>query len=158
MKAKAVFDFIATSNNELTIQKNDIITLAPTYVQEDMKLKNTGWAFAVLNGRSGVVPLNYIVVSTGRPLVKSFDKKGMNNNNDEEAVSSNSAKTHTKRVSFGENQIFENIDLDDYVKKPEKESNVKNSTQTVLKSSLVNSSTNSTVNIVNTQNSDESKE
>ncbi|KAJ8971151.1 hypothetical protein NQ314_000849 [Rhamnusium bicolor] len=116
IRAKAVFDFIATTSNELTIQTNDIIILAPTYIQDEMNLKNSGWAFAVCKGKSGVVPLNYLIISKNRPINSSSNEMipipRVSNNN-------NNTKTHTKRVSFGENQIFENVDLDDYKFKEE---------------------------------------
>lgn len=116
-----------------------------------MKLKNTGWAFAEFNGKSGVVPLNYLVISKSRPLTNmthSNDNRVFNNNNNIVTTHSNNSKSHNKRVSFGENQIFENIDLDDYIRKPEKETVVEKS---VLKSSLVNNSNN---NSDNTENSE----
>lgn len=98
----------------MTVQTNDIITLAPTYIQEEMKLKNTGWVFAVFNGKSGLVPLNYIVISKSKPITGILDNtvpvpRAINSSN-------STPKTHTKRVSFGETQIFENIDLEDYKK------------------------------------------
>ncbi|EFA06668.1 peroxisomal membrane protein PEX13 [Tribolium castaneum] len=105
VRAKAAFDFVARSQNEMSVQTNDELTLAPTYVQEEMNLRNTGWAFAVANGRSGVVPLNYLVIS----------KAGPREGTEEVPVPRVFNKTHTKRVSFGENQVFENVDLDDYV-------------------------------------------
>lgn len=114
IRAKAVFDFIATSPNELTVQTNDLVTIAPTYIQEEMNLKNTGWAFAICKEKSGLVPLNYLVISKGRPILSNQSR------NEEEAIpvprnsNNNVTKTHTKRVSFGETQVFENIDLDDY--------------------------------------------
>lgn len=112
IRAKAVFDFIATAPNELTIQTNDIILLAPTYIQEEMNLKNTGWAFAVLKGKSGVVPLNYLVINKNKPITSNPEEKLP-------VPRPSSMKTHTKRVSFGENQIFENVDIDDYVLRKE---------------------------------------
>ncbi|RZC35159.1 peroxisomal membrane protein PEX13 [Asbolus verrucosus] len=112
VRAKAAFDFVARSPNELSVTTNDEVTLAPTYVQEEMNLKNSGWAYALSNGRSGVVPLNYLVIN------KSV--RDSTTVNDQEMpvpriFNNPTHKTHTKRVSFGENQIFENVDLDDYV-------------------------------------------
>ncbi|KAJ8925353.1 hypothetical protein NQ315_009183 [Exocentrus adspersus] len=115
IRAKAVFDFIATAPNELTILTNDEVTLAPTYIQEEMNLKNSGWAFAVCKGKSGVVPLNYLVISKNKPVGNSIE----NTLPVPRPSSRNSTKTNTKRVSFGENQIFENVDIDDYAVKPE---------------------------------------
>lgn len=70
IQAKAAFDFVATSPNELTIQTNDLVLLAPTYIQEDMQLKNTGWAYASCKGKAGVVPLNYLIISKNRPILR----------------------------------------------------------------------------------------
>ncbi|KAJ8938049.1 hypothetical protein NQ318_013957 [Aromia moschata] len=116
IRAKAVFDFIATTPNELTIQTNDIILLAPTYIQDEMNLKNSGWAFAVCKGKSGVVPLNYLVINKTRPIDSTSNE---NVPISRTSIYSNpgNTKTHTKRVSFGENQIFENVDIDDYINK-----------------------------------------
>ncbi|KAJ8977969.1 hypothetical protein NQ317_008161 [Molorchus minor] len=141
IRAKAAFDFIATSPNELTIQTNDIVLLAPTYIQEEMHLKNTGWAYAVCKGKSGVVPLNYLVISKSRPKESASNESVpiprssiINNNNN------NNPKTHTKRVSFGENQIFENVDLDDYVveKEPSPSSHTENREDIQLSENRVN--------------------
>lgn len=109
IKAKACFDFVATSPSELTIHTNDNILLAPTYIQEEMNLKNSGWVYGVHNGKSGMIPLNYIVISKS------------NNNNNQAAPekvliprisnikdSNGPVKTHSKRVSFGDIEIFEN--------------------------------------------------
>lgn len=106
IKAKVCFDFIATSPNELTVHTNDNITLAPTYIQEEMHLKNTGWAYAVLNGKSGVVPLNYIIISKGTPSVEAQKVLVPRMSNMKEV--NNTGKTHSKRVSFGDIEIFEN--------------------------------------------------
>jgi peroxin-13 len=113
VRAKAAFDFVARGPNELSVQTNDEVTLAPTYVQEEMNLKNSGWAFALSNGRSGVVPLNYLVINKSLRNSPAVEEQQM----PVPRILSNSSnhKTHTKRVSFGENQIFENVDLDDYV-------------------------------------------
>lgn len=107
IKAKVCFDFIATSPNELTVHTNDNITLAPTYIQEELHLKNTGWAYAVLNGKSGVVPLNYIIISKGRPSVDEAQKVLVPRMSNMKEVN-NTGKTHSKRVSFGDIEIFEN--------------------------------------------------
>lgn len=126
VRAKAVFNFIATAPNELTVQTNDLVTLAPTYIQEEMNLKNTGWAFAVCKGQSGLVPLNYLVINKNRPILSN---QSCNPVEDIPVPrnSSNANKTHTKRVSFGETQVFENIDLDDY--KINKDTALSNTTQ-----------------------------
>ncbi|CAH1117156.1 unnamed protein product [Phaedon cochleariae] len=112
IRAKAVFDFIATAPNELNIQANDLVLLAPTSIQEEMNLKNSGWAFAVCKSKSGLVPLNYLVISKNRPILSSQKPVA---EAEEPPVPRVFPKTHTKRVSFGENQIFENVDLEDYL-------------------------------------------
>ncbi|XP_050302322.1 probable peroxisomal membrane protein PEX13 [Anthonomus grandis grandis] len=98
--AKACFDFIATNQNELTIHTNDNIILAPTYLQEEMHLRNTGWAYAVHNGKSGVIPLNYIVINKNNnmnvPVQRASNIKDTSN-----------GKTHQKKVSFGNIEIFD---------------------------------------------------
>lgn len=67
-----------------------------------MKLTNTGWAFAVKNGRSGVVPLNYIVIM-----------KRVNNTNrrlDDDLpvprVLPTIERNQEKKVTFGKNEII----------------------------------------------------
>ncbi|CAG9768576.1 unnamed protein product [Ceutorhynchus assimilis] len=96
--AKACFDFVGTSPNELTIHTNDNLLLAPTYLQEEMNLKNTGWAYAFYNGKGGMIPLNYIVISKNGKILGTSNMKEANSN----------GKTHSKRVSFGDIEIFEN--------------------------------------------------
>lgn len=96
----------------MSLKINDEILLAPTYVQEDMKLVNTGWAFAVCNGKSGVVPLNYLVL-VNNPSSSNDNKyvpipRPSNNNNTKKQP----LKSNLKRVSFGENQIIHADDLD----------------------------------------------
>lgn len=76
-----------------------------------MKLKNTGWAFAYSKGRSGLIPLSYLVINKKNTIFNTLSdtqidsipipRKNINTMN----------KSHTKRVSFGETQVFENIDL-----------------------------------------------
>lgn len=132
IKAKAVFDFPATSPNELTLHTNDEITLAPKNVQEEMRLSNSGWAYATCNGRSGVVPLNYIVIvkkvspsqpvtctSKSNPTDPVFNKpiykpqvsapvtpvSVLSNSNTNST--NNTPRKVQKRVSFGETQIFD---------------------------------------------------
>lgn len=76
-----------------------------------MNLKNSGWAFAICRDKTGLVPLNYLVISKSRPI---HNNKFQNEVEDVPVPrNSNVTKTHTKRVSFGETQVFENIDLDD---------------------------------------------
>ncbi|GJQ76441.1 hypothetical protein Trydic_g2154 [Trypoxylus dichotomus] len=99
IRAKAAFDFVSTSPNELTINTNDEIVLAPKHIQQEMGLYNSGWAYATCNGRSGVIPLNYILV------VKNINKS--NRQNLSELPIPPSSMQKPKRVSFGENQIFE---------------------------------------------------
>lgn len=99
-----------------------MVTLAPTYIQEEMKLKNSGWAFAVCRGQSGLVPLNYLVISKARPILSSQPRSDVEDVPVPRNSNNNVTKTHTKRVSFGETQVFENIDLDDYKVKKDTES------------------------------------
>lgn len=104
VSAKAAFDFIATSNNELSINTNDEILLAPKSIQDEMKLTNTGWAFAVHNGKSGVVPLNYIVIM--KKVKPIFSQRG-----DLEVIPvprslETLEKPQEKKVTFGKNEII----------------------------------------------------
>lgn len=131
--AKAAFDFVGSNSSEMSIATNDDVLIAPLYIQESMKLRNTGWAYALSNGKSGLVPLNYLLlnksnrrpdpVSVASGILNQGDPISTNVENanwflepepveSDDAVSKPKGKTHTKRVSFGENQIFENIDLD----------------------------------------------
>ncbi|KAH1001953.1 hypothetical protein HUJ04_005907 [Dendroctonus ponderosae] len=105
IKAKACFDFVATSPNELTIHTNDNILLAPTHIQEEMNLKNSGWAYGVHNGKFGMIPLNYIVISKNNKAVpETVPIPRISNIKD----ANGPVKTHSKRVSFGDIEIFEN--------------------------------------------------
>lgn len=108
--AKACFDFIATSPNELTLHTNDNIILAPTYLQEEMNLRNTGWAYAVKNGKSGVIPLNYIIINKNGSLVLDTPSVYKSKVKAKDEVETGSTKNGTKRVSFGDIQIFESDD------------------------------------------------
>lgn len=99
VRAKAVFDFVATSPNEMTINTNDEIVLAPKHIQEEMRLYNSGWAYATCNGRCGVIPLNYVVV------IKNINRTNRQNLSSVPVPPTSVQKP--KRVSFGENQIFE---------------------------------------------------
>ena len=125
VKVKAAFDFKATSPSELSLRVNDELLLAPTYIQEEMKLTNTGWAFAVGNGKAGLVPLNYIVLS--KRINNSGVLKNSNNNNnivynqESPTLDSNkgTTKNNVKRVSFGENQIIESNGTERIVKIPD---------------------------------------
>lgn len=66
-----------------------------------MKLVNTGWAFAVCNDKSGIVPLNYLVLMKKiNPVQNSAPK----------IFQEIPVQKNIKRVSFGENQIFESTD------------------------------------------------
>ncbi|KAK5648650.1 hypothetical protein RI129_003542 [Pyrocoelia pectoralis] len=131
VKVKAAFDFRATSQNELSLRVNDELLLAPTYIQEEMKLTNTGWAFAVGNGKSGLIPLNYIVLSkrinNGGVLKNSYNYNNNNklsNYNEELPTLESKAlpKNNVKRVSFGENQIIESNGTERIVKIPDTDS------------------------------------
>ncbi|XP_066143535.1 peroxisomal membrane protein PEX13 [Euwallacea fornicatus] len=108
IKAKACFDFIPTSHNELTMHTNDNITLAPTYLQEELHLKNTGWALAEHNGKSGLVPLNYIVINKSGVLPESANREVLVPRMSNIKDSNGASKSQAKRVSFGDIEIFEN--------------------------------------------------
>ncbi|XP_022899830.2 peroxisomal membrane protein PEX13 [Onthophagus taurus] len=106
IRAKAAFDFVATSQNELTINTNDEVLLAPKHIQEEMRLYNTGWAFATCNGRSGVVPLNYLVtmknVNNNKPIpAVSFPAQNI------ETTQIPESSNKPKSVSFGGTQFIE---------------------------------------------------
>lgn len=90
----------------MSFRMNDELLLAPTSIQEEMKLVNTGWAFAVANGKSGVVPLNYLIL---------VNNSSSANENKYIPIprSSNHKKSNLKRVSFGENQIILPDDMED---------------------------------------------
>lgn len=103
VRAKAAFDFIATAPTELTVRTNDEIVIAPKYIQEEMKLTNSGWAYAVSNGKSGLVPLNYVVFVNNN--VHSSSGKTV-------PIPRMPLKSNLKRVSFGENQIVSTDELD----------------------------------------------
>lgn len=98
--AKVAFDFAASSPNELTIHTNDEILLAPKHIQEEMRLTNSGWAYATIstNNQCGVVPLNYIIITK---------KIGSTIKDDLSSVSPISTHSKSqKRVTFGEDQIL----------------------------------------------------
>lgn len=95
----------------MSFRVNDEILLAPTSIQEEMKLMNTGWAFAVCNSKSGVVPLNYLVL-VNNPSSSSENRyvpipRPSTSTNKKQPLKSN-----LKKVSFGENQIIHPEDLD----------------------------------------------
>lgn len=110
VQAKAAFDFIATNSNELSFQTNDEITIAPKYIQDEMRLTNTGWAYAVFNGKSGVVPLNYLVIMKRIMSNKStYNAQGI-----PVPRQSNFTKNGSeKKVSFGETEIINNTEVAD---------------------------------------------
>lgn len=103
VRAKAAFDFVSTNNNELSLNTNDEILLAPKYIQDEMKLTNTGWAFAIRNGRSGVVPLNYIVI------MKRV------NRNAELPIPRSQIVEKEKKVTFGKNEIINLPSIDNEI-------------------------------------------
>lgn len=108
LKAKAAFDFIATAPNELTVRTNDEILIAPKHVQDEMKLTNTGWVYAVSNGKFGLVPMNHVVLVNNN--VNSTSERIV-------PVPRMPLKSNLKRVSFGENQIVSTDELDNLRKK-----------------------------------------
>lgn len=116
MKARAAFSFTPTAPNEMPLQVNEDITLAPTYVQEEMKLVNSGWAFAAGRGKSGLVPLNYLVLTGGG--------RSTNGGGTEVPIPRDGKqvplKSSLKRVSFGENQIMHTDVVDEKLKEQAK--------------------------------------
>lgn len=106
IKARAAFPFVSTSPSELSLQTNEDVLLAPTYVQEEMKLVNSGWAFAVSkSGKSGLVPLNYLVLSGGGSRGSGDDAVPIPREQKQ-------LKSSLKRVSFGENEVVTLEDVD----------------------------------------------
>lgn len=160
MRAKVVFDFIASSPNELQVRTNDEVLLAPTYIQEEMKLINTGWAFAIGNGKSGLIPLNYLVLSTKSNGVLKHSQ--IQNRNGYLPVPRDITervypRSSHKRVSFGEEQIIDSNGTEHVVKIPDVESspnNKENSSYDKVNDSLckkesentADSNTNSSIN------------
>lgn len=120
VRAKAAFDFVPTSPNEMALRTNDELLLAPKYIQDDMKLTNSGWAFAVGNGKSGLVPMNYLVL-TKRTALKKPDDAYVPVPRDVTPPSRNGI---TKRVSFGEEQIIDSNGTEHIVKIPDTDSAV----------------------------------
>ncbi|XP_055703803.1 peroxisomal membrane protein PEX13 [Phlebotomus papatasi] len=58
---RVLYDFEATSPQELSIQTGQVIRVAPKDVQNLHSLMNTGWALASIDGYvSGLVPINYL--------------------------------------------------------------------------------------------------
>jgi len=55
-KAKALYDYEATNDNELSFLEGDILTITE---QDD-----SGWWFAEKNGRTGFIPNNYVEILT----------------------------------------------------------------------------------------------
>ncbi|XP_044747089.1 probable peroxisomal membrane protein PEX13 [Coccinella septempunctata] len=151
--AKAAFDFVGSNPSEMSIALNDDVVIAPLYIQESMKLRNTGWAYALSKGKSGLVPLNYLLLNKSTKkqdpipvatsnlsrenFLKNFENTNWFSDNPNAPPSEEEVKTKSKakRVSFGENQIFENIDLDSLRKEADSETKQ-------LKSSLKNSNHN----------------
>lgn len=61
MEAVAIYNFDASSSNELTIRAGQTVLIAPRAVQVEQNLLNTGWVLATVdNTVSGVIPVNYI--------------------------------------------------------------------------------------------------
>ncbi|UJR09892.1 hypothetical protein I4U23_014114 [Adineta vaga] len=54
VKARVLYDYKATANDELTLTTNDIVTIV------DKNLEDEGWWKGELNGRIGVFPDNYV--------------------------------------------------------------------------------------------------
>jgi peroxin-13 len=64
--AKALYDFEAENDDELSIRAGDQLNLAPSEKQPRVK----GWVMAANNGQTGLVPSNYIKI-LGRPLSRT---------------------------------------------------------------------------------------
>jgi len=76
-----------------------------------MHLRNTGWAYAVHDGKSGVIPLNYIVINKNTSPSIVNDKILVSRTSSmKESNGTGPTKAHSKRVSFGDIEIFENDD------------------------------------------------
>lgn len=94
-----------------------------------MKLTNTGWAFAVGNGKAGLIPLNYVVlakrVNNGGVLKNTSNYNNNNTNFDHELPIPSTRvfpRNNVKRVSFGDNQIIESNGTERIVKIPDTDS------------------------------------
>ncbi|XP_018334099.1 peroxisomal membrane protein PEX13 [Agrilus planipennis] len=130
VRAKAAFDFVATNPNEMSLKVNDEILLAPTYIQEEMKLTNSGWALALGNGKSGLIPLNYIVfVKKNNGVLKS--------SRDDKDIPV--PRIFPKRVSFGENQIIETNTSEPVIAISQAQKSADNSSPTLPESNNKNS-------------------
>lgn len=61
LEAVAIYNFDASSPNELTIRAGQPVLIAPKTVQVEQNLLNTGWVLAsVDNTVSGLIPVNYV--------------------------------------------------------------------------------------------------
>ncbi|KAF2890684.1 hypothetical protein ILUMI_15489 [Ignelater luminosus] len=94
-----------------------------------MKLTNSGWAFAVGNGKAGLIPLSYVVlakrVNNGGVLKNTSNYNNNDTNFDSELPIPSTRvfpKNNVKRVSFGENQIIESNGTERIVKIPDTDS------------------------------------
>lgn len=61
LEAVAIYNFDASSPNELTIRAGQPVLIAPKSIQVEQNLLNTGWVLAsVDNTVSGLIPVNYV--------------------------------------------------------------------------------------------------
>ncbi|ALC40856.1 Pex13 [Drosophila busckii] len=61
IQTKAVYDFQARNQSELTLRAGQSVHVAPREIQQTLQLLNTGWGLATINGQqSGIIPLNYV--------------------------------------------------------------------------------------------------
>lgn len=68
LEAVAIYNFDASSANELTIRAGQPVLIAPKSVQVEQNLLNTGWVLAsVDNTVSGLIPVNYVQGSKQQP-------------------------------------------------------------------------------------------
>lgn len=68
LEAVAIYNFDASSPNELTIRAGQPVLIAPKSVQVEQNLLNTGWVLAsVDNTVSGLIPVNYVQGSKQQP-------------------------------------------------------------------------------------------
>lgn len=61
IKARALYNFDARNQEELSIRAGQTIYMAPKEIQTALGLINTGWAIATVDNQiSGMIPINYV--------------------------------------------------------------------------------------------------
>ena len=103
---KAAFEFYASNPNEITLHINDEVLIAPKYIQDEMRVTNTGWVYAACKDNTGFVPLNYLLIN--KP--KNYSKKPETMRNVQREVGfskPSTSKAGTKHVSFGNAQFYD---------------------------------------------------